>query len=85
MIIRRFFTYWVQYRVQAWRRFSSLKIQRLYASDFFESHVLRQKRLLKHTAVFIIIFRRRPSQKTDQEEKWDPEYMIAIFIMTLLK
>lgn len=35
------------------RRFSSLEFQRLYASDFFESHVLRLRRLLKYTVVFI--------------------------------
>ena len=34
------------------RRFSSLEFQRLYASDFFESHVLRHRRLLKYTVVF---------------------------------
>jgi len=36
------------------RRFSSLEFQRLYASDFFESHVLRHRRLLKYTVVFLV-------------------------------
>jgi len=38
------------------RRVSSLKFQRLRLLDQFESHVLRQRRLLKYTVVFYCSF-----------------------------